>query len=202
MMEQRQILDFVIIVGNNVDDELETYKILNIMQDPKHKNGRVLLTLQARDVPIRKSGGWYFFNLLTGRHHVVGSLDLERKREVSIAEDLFLQIKVGKPNVFLAFADERNKLPKGFKDNPLMDMLWDMFFAMRKNKEEQAEMLREAGMQQSEIQDLLTQSQTRLQDYMKNYIQSYNAAFENQIKSGGRPGPPPPPEEQKKGGFY
>jgi len=200
-MEQRQILDFVIIVGNNVDDELETYKILNLVQDPKHKNGRVLLTLQARDVPIRKSGGWYFLNLLTGRHHVVGALDLERKREVSVAEDLFIQIKAGKPNVFLAFADERDKLPKGFKDNQLMDMLWNMFYVMRKKKEEQEEMLREAGMQQSEIQDLLTQSQTRLNDFIFKQMQSYNSALENQIRSG-KPAQPPPTEEPKKGGFY
>ena len=62
MVDNQPISDFLVVVGNPLEDELGTHRLFNIMEDPKVRNRRILFSLQARDVSVRKSGGWYFFN--------------------------------------------------------------------------------------------------------------------------------------------
>ena len=193
-MVERTIQDFVITVGDDMDAELETYKLFAIVGDVRPKNRNVSLPLQARDVNVRRAGGWYFLNLLLGRKPVVGSIELDKKREVSVGEDLFIQIKTGKPSVFLAFPDTYDKLPKGFKDNEAMALLWKMFFQMRDSRRELEDTMKESGWQQREIQDRLSQSQTMLNDFMFKQFQSFQAVMEKQVKTGA------PPEAQKDDG--
>jgi len=90
------INDFVLTLGNDMDKELESFHLFSIISDPKVINGRVLLDLRARDVNVRRAGGWYFTNLIMGRQPIIGTLDLNKKRTVTVEEDHYLCIKNGK----------------------------------------------------------------------------------------------------------
>ena len=39
------VYDFLIVVGNNLDEELGTYRLFNVMSDPRVKNRRIMFQL-------------------------------------------------------------------------------------------------------------------------------------------------------------
>lgn len=172
-MVENQINDFCVVAGNQVGGELETYRLFNIVSDPRSMNGRVLLTLKACDVNVHRAGGWYLANKMFGRQPVVGALDLNKKRETTVSERLFIPIKLGKPSIFLALPDEYAKLPKGIKDDPMLALLFEMFYRLIENEEMQKQMLVQAGLKDSEIQDRLSQSQTMLNEFMLRQVEQF-----------------------------
>lgn len=178
MVQDLPINDFLVVVGNNMDEELGTHRLFNIMADPKVKNRRILFQLQARDVPVRRRGGWYFFNLILGRKPIIGSTDLSQMRELSVAEDMVLQVKSGKPNIYVVFAESLENMPKTFKDDVRWKTVLQMLFLMRQNEEALAELYGSANLQQTEIQDRLSQSQTMLNDFVIKQMQNFQQAFE------------------------
>ena len=46
---EKEIHNFIVVVGNNVDEELEGYKLFTVNGDLKVKNQNILANLQARD---------------------------------------------------------------------------------------------------------------------------------------------------------
>jgi hypothetical protein len=191
-MEQ-PILDFVIMMGDDMDSELDTYHLFRIINDPKPKNGRVLLQLQAVDVGVRKSGGFYWLKAMTGQPLIANGLDLGKRREVSVAQDLMFVIKQGKPMVFGVYPDDYEKLPKELKDNQTWALLFKMFYLARKSLKVKEEIMEELGYQKSEIDDTLAQSQTTLNNFMLKQVQDWTTATEQQLKNA-------PPKPQPKDG--
>lgn len=190
----KPINDFAVIMGNNMDDELETYKLFTIEQDPKMKNNRVLLTLRAKDVPVRRTGGWFLMRWFFRLPFIANQMDLMKKREVSVADDLYLPIKDGKPSISLALPDTYDKLPLSVKQHPILGALFKMFYDARDSRMNAEEILKEAGYQQSEINDLLSQSQTRLNEFMIKNVQDWTQGLENSMKQKATS---PKGEEQK-----
>jgi len=66
--------------------------------------------------------------------------------------------------------------------NPAMSTQWKVYYQMRKVRQEQEQILLEAGYQQSEIQDLLTQSQTKLNDFVFKQIDNFKKSQEGDLK--------------------
>ncbi len=63
-----------------------------------------------------------------------------------------------------------------------MSTQWKVYYQMRKVRQEQEQILLEAGYQQSEIQDLLTQSQTKLNDFVFKQIDNFKKSQEGDLK--------------------
>lgn len=179
-MVDRVINDFVVVLGNDVDGELESFKLFNVVENPRIKNGRVFLGLKARDVEVRKSGGFHFVQTVLGR------ADLDRKRTCAVDEDLFFSIKDGKPNMFLALPDDWDKLPNSIKNNRFVGQALKMAYLQKKSLDLQAQSLIDAGYQSAEINDILSQSQSKLNDFVMKqfnaYSQEQQTSLEKQIK--------------------
>lgn len=202
MGESAPINDFILVIGNNMDEELETFRLFNIMSDPKVKNHRVLFQLQARDLPVRRRGGWYFFNLLLGRRPIIGKYELAKMREMSVAEDLVFQIKSGKPNIYVVFAESLENMPKAFKDDVRMRTFLQMFFLMRQNEESLAELYASANLQQTEIQDRLSQSQTMVSKFVTEQMQQYAESMQQTERKNLDDMTKQPQQGQQQKGFY
>jgi hypothetical protein len=187
----KQVSDFVVFVGNNVDAELETYKLGTIQSDPKPKNTRVLFRVKAVDVNVRRSGGFYLLNLIFGRPNVVGKFDLDRVREATASESNTFVIKVGKPAMYLCLPDRFDDLPSDIKNSPVWSSVFKLGYLAQGSRELQEETLREAGYQSAEIQDILSQSQSKLNEFIMKQFSDYSQATEQglkaQVKGGGEP---------------
>ena len=184
---EKGVNDFFVACGNNMDAELETFKLFGVVRDPKTKNGRVIYGLRAVDVNVHRGGGFYFLNLLFGRPNVVGKLDLDRLRECTVDEFNNLLLKEGKPSVFLGLPDRFEDLPLSVKINPVWGTSLKLGYLQMQSKRLQEEILLEAGFQQAEIQDILSQSQTKLNEFIIKSFSDYASATESQLKSQVKP---------------
>jgi hypothetical protein len=113
-----------------------------------------------------------------GRRHIVGKVDLSQMRELSVPEDMVLPIKLGKPSVYVVFAERKESLPKAFKDDRRWRMTFDLLYMARANEQALAELYESANLQQTEIQDRLSQSQTMLNDFVIKQMQNFQQALE------------------------
>jgi hypothetical protein len=190
----REINDFFIALGDDMDSELETHKLFTQQADPIVKNRRIIFEIRAVDVPVRRGGGFYFFKMLTGQPLVANKFALDKKRKVGVAQDLCFDIKRGKPAITVAFPDSYDKLPQSLKEHPILGMALKMTYLARQSNQLQEDIMQEAGIQQSEIEDRLSQSQTRLNDFMLKQISDYNAMMESQVRQN-KALPVPQPKE-------
>ena len=188
---ERPILDFFIAIGNNMDDELGEYKVFNIVSDPKIKNGRVILNLRAVDVNVRRNGSFYLFNLILNRPNIVGRLDLDKRRDCAVDEQNFFSAKDGKPSVWFAFPDTFEQLPMMLKQNKFFGTSLRLAYLQKLSVELQEQTLREQGYQQAEINDILSQSQTKLNEFILKTVNDYTQVNEQNLKKGS------PKDEQK-----
>lgn len=168
---EKEIHNFIVVVGNNVDEELEGYKLFTVNGDLKVKNQNILANLQARDVNVVRSAGRTFWNLVTGKPTVQGGLELDKIRQANFKEELFFIIKQGKPAVGLAFPDRFEDLPESLKKHKYLGTALKLTYMQMQAINQQRELLEEAGFNQTEIWDKLTQSQTKATEYINKMIQ-------------------------------
>jgi len=200
-MAEREINDFVVMLADNMDAELDTFHLFTLQADPKVKNRRIILSLQAVDVPVRRSGGFYFFKALTGQPLVANKVELDKRREVSVGQNFFLLVKAGKPNVYAVFPDDFDQLPQSLKEHSILGALFKMMYLAVKSNQLKEEIMAEAGIQASEIEDILSQSQTRLSETMMKMVQDWTQATENQLKQN-KGAPPQTQPKEGNTGYY
>lgn len=182
-MVEKLIRDFVAVVGHGVDDELETFHLFNVNDDPKVKNGMMLFKCRAVDVPVRKSGGVAFWNFVRGKPTVLGKMDLDKDREFSIPQSLVFNIKDGTPSMQLVFPQSFDQLPESFRFHPYLGMALRIAYLSMQNDEIQQQLMEDANLNRTEILDKLSQSQSKANEYMTTMIQSFNQQKTEALKS-------------------
>ena len=173
---EKPVLDFVVVCGNSRANAgaLSTYRIHRMISDPDVMNGRMVSSLNAVDVPVRKSGGWWFFRKLFGQQTIAGGLDLEQPRRASFTASSVYQIKIGKPNVYIAYPDEFEDLPESFKKDELFATLWRLWYDAKKSEQTKIQILNDAGIQKTEQQDILAQSNSKFIQYLTGTVKQFN----------------------------
>lgn len=195
---EKQIEPILVLFGNNFDDELETYKVFNQIDDPKIKNERAYFSVVARDVPVRRPQGLTFMNWMLGRPTIIGKLELDKKRSFTIKQDLVFPIKMGTPSVTMVFPDNFDNLPESFKNHKFFGSGIKVAYLEMESVIAQAELMKEAGYQETEILDKLSQSQTQAHEYMLKQFQQFSQQQTEDLKSELNN----KPKEPKDGGFY
>ena len=183
-MDKNQILDFYEVFGNSRANAsaLGTYRIHRAISDPEIMNGRMICMFNAVDVPVRKSGGWWFFKKLFGQQTVAGGLDLEQNRRASFNAGSVYQIKIGKPNVYWALPDEFEDLPESIKKDELLATLFRLWYDAKKSEQIKIQILNDAGIQKTEQQDIMAQSNAKFIQYVTGTVKQFNDASINELK--------------------
>lgn len=172
----RVISDFFVAGGNDMDAELDSFHLFVMADDLRIKNNRVILRLKARDVSVRKSGGFHLVQDILGRG------DLDRVRECTVDEDLFFPLREGTPSVFLGLPDTFEQLPSVIRNNRFIGVALKIAYLQKHSLDLQAQMYAEAGYQASEIQDILSQSQTKLSEFVVKQVTDMTQATENKVR--------------------
>lgn len=172
---ERQILDFYEVFGNSRANAnaLSTFRIHRAVADPEIANGRMLCSFNAVDVPVRKSGAWYFFKKLFGQQTIAGGMDLEQVRRASFDAGGVFQIKIGKPNVYWCLPDDFDDLPESIKKDELLNLLFNLYYSGKKSTQLKAQILTDAGIQKTEQQDILAQSNAKYNQYIINTVKQF-----------------------------
>ena len=179
-MSEKPIRDFVTVVGNNIDPELEQYKIHRVVGDFKVMNGRLVVMLNAVDVPVRRIGS-AFWNWIRGKPHITGGLDLDKERQVSFNESLTFLIKDGSPADYLVFAEKFSDLPRSIQTDPYFGTAFQLAYLAKQSDEAKIQLMREAGLQETEIMDKLTQSRTKENEYIKQTMEELSNNSQQEI---------------------
>lgn len=181
---EKPILDFVVVVGNSRANAgaLSSYRIHRMISDPDIMNGRMVCNFNAVDVPVRKSGGWWFFKKLFGQQTVAGGLDLEQQRRASFDASSIYQIKMGKPNVYVGFPDEFDDLPESMKKDELLSTVLRLWYDAKKSQQIKIQILNDAGIQKTEQQDILAQSNSKFIQYVTGTVKQFNDSQINELK--------------------
>jgi hypothetical protein len=137
-------------------------------------------------VNVRRGGGFYFLNRILGRQPIIGVLDLNKEREVTVDEAHFIQISVGNPSSFIVLPDTFEQLPKGVKEQKLLSMLFRMYYELLQSLKAQEEFMLQSGFQRNEIMDRLSQSQTMYMESISKQIQLVRDATENAAPGRGQ----------------
>lgn len=172
---ERPVLDFFIVFGNSRANasQLSSYRIFRGVADPEIINGRMICSFQAVDVPVRKSGAWTFFRKLVGLPVVAGGLDLELVRKASFDAGSVFQLKMGKPSVYVCFPDDFDDLPEDIKQDELFNLLFNLRFSAKQSMMLKAQILTDAGIQKTEQQDILAQSNAKYNQYIINTMKQF-----------------------------
>jgi len=194
---EKPIEPIILTFGDSFDDELETYKLFNSIDDLKIKNGRAYFSVMARDVPVRRASGITFINWIFGRPTIIGKLELDKKRSFTNKQDLVFPIKNGTPNVSVVFPDRFDNLPESFKNHRFLGNAIKLGYLEMDSVVAQAELMREAGYQETEIADKLSQSQTQLNEFIVNTYQQFSQQQTDQLKTELKEKP-----KENKEGFY
>jgi hypothetical protein len=184
MVEPKPVLDFFVVLGNSRANAsaLSTFRIHRIVSDPEIMNGRMVCSLNAVDVPVRKSGGWWFFKKLLGQQTVAGGLDLEVVRRASFGADMVIQTKIGKPNVYLCFPDEFDDLPEGIKRDEMLSTVFRLYYMAKKSEQLRRQVLDDAGIQKTEQQDIMAQSVTKFNQFITSTFNQFSKDEEADLK--------------------
>jgi hypothetical protein len=180
----KPVLDFYEVFGNSRANAgaLGTFRIHRAISDPEIMNGRMVCNFHAVDVPIRKSGGWWFFKKLLGQQTVAGGIDLEQPRRASFNAGYVYQIKIGKPNIYWCLPDEFDDLPEAVKKDEMMSTLFRLFYMSKQSEQLKRQILDDAGIQKTEQQDILAQSVTKFNQFVTNTVKQFNEEQINELK--------------------
>lgn len=198
---ERTILDFYIVFGNSRSNAgaLSTYRIFRAVSDPEIMNGRMVCNLQAVDVPVRRSGAWWFFKKLFGQQTIYGGLDLEQVRRASFSASNVYQIKIGKPNVYICYPDDFEDLPESIKKDETEATLNRLKYMSKQSEQLRLQIMSDAGLQKTEQQDIMAQSVTKFNQFITSTVRQFNEEQESELKkqlSQGESG------NQPKQGYY
>jgi hypothetical protein len=198
---EKPLLDFFVVLGNSRANatQLSTFRIHRVISDPEIMNGRMICTFNAVDVPIRKSGGWWFVKKLFGQQTIAGGLDLEMVRRASFNAGYVHQIKIGKPNVYLAFPDEFDDLPEAMKKDEMLNTLFKLYYMAKQSEQLRAQILSDAGIQKTEQQDILAQSVTKFNQFVTNTVKQFNEQETDDLKKRLQGGEQQQPQQPKQG---
>lgn len=183
-MADKVILDFYEVFGNSRANasSLSTFRIHRAISDPEIMNGRMVCTFNAVDVPVRKSGGWWFIKKLFGQQTIAGGLDLEQQRRASFNAGFVYQIKIGKPNVYWCLPDEFEDLPESVKKDELLSLVFRLFYTAKQSEQLQLQIMTEAGVQKTEQQDIMAQSVTKFNQFVTNTVKQFNEQQTEDLK--------------------
>lgn len=199
-MAERIIADFLVLVGNDFDEECESFKLFRI-ENVSVKNKMYIFNVVAVDVHVRMSGGMALWSIITGNPVVLGDVDLSKKRQVAVEEDLVYCIKdAGNPSVYMAFPDRYERLPASIKNSRLGNA-FQIYLLERNMLERQREMMEQADYSETEILDKVTESQTKFAQYVNTLVQSYSKSEEARLQQDVE-GKRQKTGEEQGGGFY
>ena len=199
---EKPVLDFVVVLGNSRANasSLSTFRIHRMIADPEIMNSRMICNLNAVDVPIRKSGGWWFAKKLFGQQTIAGGIDLEQVRRASFNAGYVHQIKIGKPNVYLAFPDEFDDLPESIKKDEMLNTLFRLYYMAKQSESLRLQIMSDAGIQKTEQQDIMAQSVTKFNQFVTSTVRQFNEQETDELKkklSGAEQ-----QQQQPKQGYY
>jgi hypothetical protein len=185
----KDVCDFVLLGGSfsGQEHKLGGYRLFNLVKSDDMKD-RKLLSLRAVDVNVRRSPGLSFINFVLGKPTVQGGVDLDSVKEnVTVARDLFLEVKGNKPRIILALPDNYEDLPESFKNHKYLGSGLQLSYLERDNLMSQEQLLRDAGLHETEITDKLSQSQTKANEYMKKQMNDFMMKeTQDMVKSIGK----------------
>lgn len=181
---EKPVLDFYAVLGNARSNagSLGTYRIHRAVSDPEIMNGRMVCNFHAVDVPVRKSGGWWFVKKLFGQQTIAGGLDLEQVRRASFNAGFVYQVKIGKPNVYVCFPDEFDDLPESIKKDDMLGTLFRLFYMAKQSEQLRLQIMSDAGIQKTEQQDIMAQSVTKFNQFVTSTVRQFNAEQEEDLK--------------------
>ena len=202
MVESKPILDFYEVFGNSRANAgaLSTFRIHRAISDPEIMNGRMVCNFHAVDVPVRKSGGWWFFKKLLGQQTVAGGLDLEQSRRASFNAGFVYQVKIGKPSIYWCLPDEFDDLPESVKKDEMLGTLFRLFYMAKQSEALRLQIMSDAGIQKTEQQDIMAQSVTKFNQFITSTFNQFTKDEEAELKS--RLGQSQPESSQPKQGYY
>jgi len=180
----KPVLDFYHVFGNSRSNAgaLSTFRIHRAISDPEVMNGRMICNFHAVDVPIRKSGGWWFFKKLFGQQTIAGGLDLEQSRRASFNAGYVYQVKIGKPNVYWCLPDDFDDLPESIKKDEMLSTLFRLFYMAKQSEQLRLQIMSDAGIQKTEQQDIMAQSVTKFNQFVTQTVRQFNAEQEDDLK--------------------
>ena len=153
-----KVVENFLLVADNSKNELESFKLLRYSDSPLVSKRMKVFRGCVVDVNLKRNPGLLGMNLLIGRHSVIGSVDLDRVREVGFPEDLLMTVKDGLPSIQVAWADEFDSLPIGVKEHPLFGEAFRTAYTLRDSTLELRERLKQLRLSDKQVKDLESQS--------------------------------------------
>lgn len=168
----KEVNDFLVFVGD-VDEDLDNFALGVVVGGMKVKNKRVNADVLVRDVNVVRSAGRTLWNWITGKPTIQGGMELDKVRNANFSEELIFAIKLGKPALALVFPDRFEQLPESIKKDKYFGTAFQITYMQMQALNTQKELLEEAGFNQTEIWDKLSQSHTKSNEYITKLVQDY-----------------------------
>lgn len=121
------------------------------------------------DVPVQLNNGVFLLNLISG-HAFVGAKELDSQVSFLIKKDNLMMLKASRPNITLAWADSFRDLPYCFKSSKKFSTAMELIYTAFEKLDNDIEQLSNAQMQDSERQNMLTQSMNKQVENIKNVV--------------------------------
>ena len=176
-----KVVENFLLVADNSKNELESFKLLRYSDSPLVSKRMKVFRGCVVDVNLKRNPGLLGMNLLIGRHSVIGSVDLDRVREVGFPEDLLMTVKDGLPSIQVAWADEFDSLPIGVKEHPLFGEAFRTAYTLRDSTLELRERLKQLRLSDKQVKDLESQSKF---EFFAKLNETIRSTQENMVSKG------------------